>query len=493
MMKFCKIPLMLLTGLAMIAPLSVSAADVALFDNSFLLTTDEYNDSVDRLYSATDETGHNIGLYLSNAPMTDAEAIAEAKKSYEAVFPAGSDGIFCCIDATSEDGGFGMYTSGSAGLYYLSSERSDMIRNDLSLFLYPPDTEDAVGAVNMYAINLEYWHNEGPAEHLAVYDDVNKLYYYAENGEILSSSEPPPQLPPVETEISSEAVTSEEETTEDTTAPKSSSKYVGNVLLHDESGRLTAEEYAQCAVLLNEASEYTGMNVGMVIGSVQRSEYTIESIAVETYDQMFGETTDGLLYYMDLSNAERPYDYITTCGMGQFYYTNSVEDNRIDAIFDAVFPYLYPKGMEDVPGAVEEFAEQVKEWYDAGIPDNYYVYDDYYEEYYYVENGEILSSYNVPYVDWEELFMIGVVCLVVGHIVAMIVFLCTKAHYKFKSSLSPTAYINRKNLVFHNQYDRFVREHTTRTKIESSSGGGGGRRSGGGRSSGGHGGGGRHR
>lgn len=489
MMKFCKIPLILLTGLAMFAPLSVSAADASLMDSGNLLTTEEYNLCVDRLYMAVDETGHNIGIQIASKPLTDAEAAEEAKKAYEAMFPAGSDGIFCCIDPSAEDGGFGIHTSGAAGLYYLDDERADMIHDDLNLFLYPPDTEDAQGAVNMYAINLEYWHNEGPSEHLAVYDDVNKLYYYAENGEILSSSEPPPQLPPVETEIPSDGETSEEET--DTV--QSGSKYVGNVLLHDESGRLTAEEYARCAVLLNEASEYTGMNVGMVIGNVERSEYTIESIADETYDQMFGKTTDGLLYYMDLSNAERPYDYITTCGMGQFYYTNSVEDNRIDAIFDAVFPYLYPKGLEDVPGAVEEFAEQVIEWYDAGIPDHYYVYDDYYEEYYYVEDGVILSSDNVPYVDWEELFIIGVVCLLGGHIVALIVFLCTKAHYRFKSSLSPTAYVNRKNLVFHNQYDRFVREHTTRTKIESSSGGGGGGRSGGGRSSGGHGGGGRHR
>lgn len=487
MMKFCKIPLMLLMGLALIAPLSVSAADASLMDSGNLLTNEEYTSCVNRLYTAVDETGHNIGLQISSVPLTDEEAAEEARKSYEAIFPAGADGIFCCIDATSEDGGFGIYTSGSAGLYYLDDERADMIRSDLTLFLYPPDTEDAVGAVNMYAINLEYWHNEGPAEHLAVYDEMNKLYYYAENGDILSSPEPPAQLPPAETEISSE-----EETMAETDAANPAPIYGGDVFLYDEAGRLTKEEYDRCVKELQDAADRTGMNVGMVIGNVERSEYTIESLAVETYDQMFGETTDGLLYYMDLSSAAHPYDYITTCGMGQFYYTNSVEDNRIDAIFDAVFPYLYPKGLEDVPGAVEEFAEQVVEWYDTGIPDNYYVYDDYYEEYYYVEYGEILSSYNVPYVDWGELFTIGSACFVFGHIVAVIVFLCTKSHYNFKTSLSPTAYANRKNLVFHNQYDRFVREHTTRTKIESSSSGGGGR-SGGGRSSRGHGGGGRHR
>lgn len=83
--------------------------------------------------------------------------------------------------------------------------------------------------------------------------------------------------------------------------------------------------------------------------------------------------------------------------------------------------------------------------------------------------------------------------LVIGLIAALITFFAVKSHYKFKSALSPTTYINRKNLVFHNQYDHFVREYTTKVKIESSSGGGGGSRGGGGRSSGGHGGGGRHR
>ncbi len=482
MMKLMKFPLLALMGLAFVSPLSVSAAKSTLIADGDLLTEEEYFICGERLDLAAEETGLNIGLQFVATPLTDEMAADSAKVCYEAMFPAGSDGIFCCIDTTSEDGGFALYTSGSAGLYYLTDERESMIYNDLHLFLFPPETIDVSGAASMYAINLEYWHNEGPVEGIAVYDEVNQLYYYAENGEILTSAELPENTGDPEAET-------EQLTEEETDAPVT---YTGDVLLYDESGRLSSEEYDFCMEALQSAAERTGMNVGMVIGSAKRSEYTIESLAVETYDQMFGNPSDGLLYYMDLSGVEHPYDYITTCGMGQFYYSDGDMDNRIDAIFDEVFPYLYPVGREDVVGAILEFASQVEYYYEAGIPDNYYVYDDVYNEYYYVEDGEMLSSMTVPYIDWGEVLMTGFFGLIFGLIVGLIVFFSVKAHYKFKVSLSPTAYVNRKNLVFHNQYDRFIRTYTTKTKIESSSGGGGSR-GGGGRSSGGHGGGGRHR
>ena len=123
---------------------------------------------------------------------------------------------------------------------------------------------------------------------------------------------------------------------------------------------------------------------------------------------------------------------------------------------------------------------------------HYYVYDDVYNEYYYVKDGKLAASSRRPYVSMESVLGMTGGGFVIGLIVALITFFAVKTHYKFKSALAPTAYVNRKNLTFHNQYDRFVRQYTSRVRIESSSGGGGGG-GGGGRSSGGHGGGGRHR
>lgn len=265
-----------------------------------------------------------------------------------------------------------------------------------------------------------------------------------------------------------------------------------NVRIYDEAGRLLPEDYEFCVDCLQSASDQTGMNIAVVLGKQVRSEYMIENLADETYDEMFGKNTDGLLYYMDLSGAELSYDYISTSGMGQFYYSDGDMADRINAIFDDVFPYLYPKGNEDVVGAIEALADDVVYFYEVGIPENYYIYDDVYEQYFYIKDGKMQASNHRPYVDFSYILTMGAFGFFIGLIVALIVFFAVKSHYKFKASFSPTAYINRKNLVFSRQYDNFVRTYTTRTKIESSSGGRGGG-GGGGRSSGGHGGGGRHR
>lgn len=261
-------------------------------------------------------------------------------------------------------------------------------------------------------------------------------------------------------------------------------------VLWEERTFLDEDEHDECLKRLQEAADATGMNVAVVLGSQNRSDASIETLASSTYDELFGKSTDGLLYYMDLSGVN-PYDYIDTSGFGQFYYTNSDDNNRIDAMFEALDLYLYPVGSEDVHGAVLEFADLVEYYYYAGIPDRYYVYDDAYGCYFYVENGEILKSSTKPYIDWELVAFMGICGFGVGILAAVITFFAVKSRYQFKSSLSPTAYVNRKNVQYHQQYDNFIRTYTTKVKIESSSGGGGSH--GGGHSSGGHGGGGHHR
>ena len=80
---------------------------------------------------------------------------------------------------------------------------------------------------------------------------------------------------------------------------------------------------------------------------------------------------------------------------------------------------------------------------------------------------------------------------------ALVVYFSIKSQYKFKTTPSPTTYVCHNKVKMDVQTDTFLREYTTKTKIETSSGGGGGRSGGGSshHSSGGssHGGGGRHR
>ncbi len=265
------------------------------------------------------------------------------------------------------------------------------------------------------------------------------------------------------------------------------------VVIFDEKGALSEGEYALCQERLQEAADATGMNIGVILAKPSRSEYSIENIADQTYDELFGKKTDGLLYYMDLSGYE-PYDYISTSGLGQFYYTNSPQHDRINPMFDAICYYLYPVGSEDVYSALFQLASEVEYYYDAGIPFQYYVYDEEYEQYMHVNSdGEIVMTTYKPFIDWVNVIVYGGGGFLIGLLIALFVFIGVKLRYRFKTSLSPTTYVNRKNIVYHEQYDHFIRTYTTKVKIESSSGGGGGGSRGGGRSRGGHGGGGRRR
>ncbi len=266
-----------------------------------------------------------------------------------------------------------------------------------------------------------------------------------------------------------------------------------NVFLYDEGGRLTQEEYDTCFARLQEAANKTGLNVGVILATQERSDYTIESAADQTYDDYFGAKTDGLLYYMDLKGHDA-YDYISTSGLGQFYITNSIENNRVESIFSVLDSYLYPVGRENVSGAVQAFAEQVEYWYEAGVPEHYYVYDDLYHEYYHLEDGELVATKKKPYINWAKVAMLAFGGGAIGLLAAFITFFAVKHTYKFKYELSPTTYVNRKSVQFNKEYDRFVRTNTSRVPLNSgSSGGRGGGHSGGGFSHGGHGGGGHHR
>ena len=265
--------------------------------------------------------------------------------------------------------------------------------------------------------------------------------------------------------------------------------------IYDEGNRLNPEEFVEVAERLNEAAENVNMNVIAILGNEARSDTTIESMADSVYDQLYGNKTDGICIYIDLSSAAHPYDYISTSGLAQFYYTNSRESNKVASMLYSVETYLYPIGSEDAVGALKEFANQLENYYEIGIPDRYWIYDDLYHEYYHVENGKVITTATKPYIDRGKLIMGGMMGLFIGILAAGITSAAVKAKYKFIYQISPTTYLNKKTVNYIEQSDRFIRERTSKTHVSSSSGGrsGGSHHSGGGHSHGGHGGGGHHR
>lgn len=264
------------------------------------------------------------------------------------------------------------------------------------------------------------------------------------------------------------------------------------VMIYDEGNRLSAEEFTECENRLKQAADYTGLNICVVLGTDYRTDTTIESVCKTTYAKLYGAKTDGLSYYMDLKGNE-PYDYIATSGLAQFYYTNSNYNNRIELMFDTLDDYLYPVGSENVYDAVIQFAELVEYYHDEGIPDQYYVYDDEFHEYYHVEDGRVITTQRKPYIRWGTVILTTFFVGMFGLLAALITFFAVRSRYRFKTSLSPTNYVNRKNVVYREQFDNFIRTSTSRTYIDTSSGSGSGGGGGGGSSSGGFGGGGHHR
>ena len=267
-----------------------------------------------------------------------------------------------------------------------------------------------------------------------------------------------------------------------------------DIRLYDEGNRLSEAEATECEARLRQASEHTGMNIVVIIGREDRSDLTIETLTTATYHEIYGKRTNGLCYYMDLKGHD-PCDHISTFGTGNFYYTNGTPD-RISAMYSELDPYMYPIGMENVHDALIRFAELTEYYYDAGSPEYYYAYDDEERVYYYMDHGELLTSYDKPFRNPVTIFFFGAGGLMIGFFISLLVYFSVRSAYKFKSELSPTTYVNQKNVDYREQFDNFTHTSTSRVPINSGSGsrsGGGGGHVGGGHMSGGVGGGSHHR
>lgn len=258
--------------------------------------------------------------------------------------------------------------------------------------------------------------------------------------------------------------------------------------LVDEKQLFTEDDYKELDKLIKEEAQKLDMNIVVYLSGYARSDMQTEIFADDTYDEMYGEDTDGVFYYLDTSEKIPLYDYISTSGKGVLFY-----QQNIDNIFYALDAYLPRSGepviAEDIYSAIEAFLYQLERYSDTKQPYFRYYHDVSSGKYFYYKNGELVISRTKPLRLYAKPFLIS---SVIGFIIALIVYSCTKHSYKFMSGTNAKVYVSQNRTHFSQRSDLFIREHTTRTKIESSSGGGG--RSGGGHSGGGgHGGGGHHR
>lgn len=245
-------------------------------------------------------------------------------------------------------------------------------------------------------------------------------------------------------------------------------------------------------MLVQDKAEQLDMNIYVYIAGSEckgYSDYKTECFADDSYDEIYGEDTDGVFYFMDFSGKKPAYDYISTSGKAVLMYEENVQS--IHDVCQSIMPPSsvedYSEYTDDVANAISQFLTQLDYYYDEE-PSGYY-HDESSDKYFYYKGNDLQVTYSPPLsLRMRPL----IVAIPVGVIVAFIFYFATKTKYKFKTSANPNAYISHGKTQFTRKDDRFIRTYTTKTKIEHDSGGssGGG---GGHSSSGGHGGGGSHR
>lgn len=269
-------------------------------------------------------------------------------------------------------------------------------------------------------------------------------------------------------------------------------KYCG---VYDDYGLYDSSELAELNALVQETAENINMYVAIYLSGTDLSDPATETFADEFSEDLFGENTDNVVYYMDLSGGIPAYDYISTSGMAALVYTderNDGSDNRIDKMLESIFNYLPSSGEEidkyDITNGIQEICRQLEMYAEKGAKSGYYCYDSNDGKYIYQKNGTVLVTSKKPITIMFKFIVPGIIA---GIIISIVLFFIIKSNYRFKTSCDSSVYVAKNATKFTVKCDRFIREYTTKTKIESKSSGGGGSHGGGGGGS--HGGGGGHR
>lgn len=246
--------------------------------------------------------------------------------------------------------------------------------------------------------------------------------------------------------------------------------------INDMAGLYSDAEIEHLEARQEEVAELTGWNIAVVttdvgfgLDGVDACDYA-EQYCYDT----FGSDPDSVVYLIDLD-----YRWISMDGDLLNYFNSSRFDTMMDTCEDCYQDYKDVENLEIFYHYLEYFYNEGTVEYDPTI-------------------GALGDDFEDAIV-WDDdktidLTMIfgGFIAGLIGAAISVGIVL---ARYKTHHAPSANSYLNRSSVNMYNNQDYFVREYTTRTRIESSSSGGshrsGGSRRSGGRSRGGGGRGGR--
>ncbi|MBE6853842.1 MAG: hypothetical protein E7505_10305 [Ruminococcus sp.] len=200
--------------------------------------------------------------------------------------------------------------------------------------------------------------------------------------------------------------------------------------IFDLDDSITASQEEVLGKKLEELSKKSGMNVAVLISDNREGKSSMV-YADDFYDSRFGINTDGILLYID--NFDKT-DHISTSGKGIQCYS----ETYIDYMFDTITPCL---NAGDYNGAVEDFLEVVDPSY--------------------------VKRYNFTH---STLKYAGI-GLLAGIVISVIACLIIAYSYKSHKKYNNRNYVVSRDTHFTVKEDRYLRQYTTKVKIENSSGG----------------------
>lgn len=237
-------------------------------------------------------------------------------------------------------------------------------------------------------------------------------------------------------------------------------------IIDDKAGLYTKSDLAELEAKQQAVADLTGWNIAVVTTNTGFGNDLSRAVryAEDYYDKKFGSDSSSVVYLIDLD-----WRHVAMDGDLLNYFNTS----RLDTMQD-------------------ECERKYKKYDDVGNLETFYYYLEYYYNSGTVEYDSNIGAKGSSFNGNGEANGYAITMLLAGMttgvIAAAIGIAIVLSRYKFHHAPTANCYLNSNTINIYRRQDRFVREYTTRTRIDSDSGGSGG---GGGRSHGGisHGGG----
>lgn len=235
-------------------------------------------------------------------------------------------------------------------------------------------------------------------------------------------------------------------------------------VIDDKAGLYSQSELAELEEKQQAVSDLTGWNIAVVTTNTGFGSNLSRAVryAEDYYDKKFGSDSSSVVYLIDL-------------------------DWRHVAIDGDVLNYINTSRLDTMQ---DECEKKYKNYDDVGNLETFYYYLEYYYNSGTIEYDSEIGAKGSGFASSDNIYDVTMLFagMIAGAVAAAIGIAIVLSRYKFHHAPTANCYLNSNTINMYRRQDRFVREYTTRTRIDSDSGGsssGGGGRSHGGISHGG--------